>query len=181
MCTVEETSRKPNYRKDIEYGKVAEDDFLSFIRQKEDLLCFDVREIREYQNNDIDFVLTREKYIENLPSFETVLKEDSFFKVEVKLDSRALETGNLPYEVISHASSGWCVTTKSDFVYIVLTEKDKKEIRKRAWIEMNRWHGFCADRGKKKKISHIKSENGIVDLLCRIDDLEKDGVLKWII
>lgn len=179
MWTVEKTSRKPNYRKDIEYGKVAEDDFLSFIRQKEDLLCFDVRGIREYQNNDIDFILTRNN-INSLPSFEVVLKQESFFKVEVKLDSRALETGNLPYEVVSHSSSGWCITTKADFLYIVLTEKDKKLIKKRAWIDMTKWHEWCANRSKKKKISHIKSENGIVDLLCRIDDLEKDGVLKWI-
>ena len=97
-------------------------------------------------------------------------------KIEVKLDSRATYTQNIPYEMVSHNSSGWCVVTKCDFVYMVLTEKDSSNIVRRLWINMKKWHKFCADRSNKKEINIIKNEN-IVDLLCKISDLENNEVI----
>ena len=181
MSKVQETTRKPNYPVDLKYGKIGEKDFENHFEKcnKNGYSIFDVREFKEYQKIDIDYVIDI-KGEKQLPPVEDVLKEDRYIKIEVKLDSRANDTGNIPYEMISHSSSGWCVTTKSDYVYIVLVEKDGVNIIKRGWINMKRWHEFCANRNCNKKISYIVSENGIVDLLCKMSDLENNGVLKWI-
>lgn len=179
MNIVTETSRKPAYYKDINYGKLAENDFLDFIKKHSNYKCFDVRGIKEYQHNDIDFVLVAQDQITELPDIDVVLNDKMYKKIEVKLDSRGITTGNFPYEVISHSSSGWCMTTKSDLVYLVLVDRDDNVIRRRAWVSMKKWHKFCADRSMMKRVSYIKSED-IVDLLCSMDDMEKNGVLKWI-
>ena len=181
MALVEETARKPNYEKDIEYGKVAEEDFEEISKKFEDkgYTVFDVRKEKIYQNNDIDYVIDKEGK-DLLPSFESVMCDKRYQKIEVKLDGRGFETGNFPYEVISHSSSGWCITTKCDYVYFVLTESNTDNILKRGWIDMEKWHEYCANRKMRKKLSYIKSEKGIVDLLCNMEDMEKKGVLKWI-
>lgn len=43
-------------------------------------------------------------------------------------------------------------------------------------IDMKRWHDFCADRKTPKKVNVIQSES-IVDILCKINDLRKYGVI----
>lgn len=167
MGEVEQTRRSPDYYKDIEYGKVAEADFETVytpVIKKRGYSVSDVRMLKEYQNMDVDYV---------------VKKDDKEIKIEVKLDSVALETGNIPYEVVSHGSLGWCSVTECDFCYYCFTDRDGTDIRKRAWIDMKKWREFCADRKGYKKLSVIKNES-IVDLLCKINDLEKNSILTWI-
>lgn len=169
MGEVEKTRRSPDYYKDIEYGKVAENDFeqrFGDIISKKGYILVDVRNKEEYQNMDIDYIAVNKEDGKNV-------------NIEVKLDSVALETGNIPYEVISHGSLGWCSITKANFIYYCFTERDGNEIKKRAWINVSKWREFCADRKKNKKLSVIKNES-IVDLLCKIKDLEKNKILKWI-
>jgi len=160
MNITQETSRKPNYFKDIEYGKIGEIDFENNIVgkiNKRGYSLFDVRDERNYQNCDIDYVIDKNGK-DKLPPIETVLEDKIYVKIEVKLDSRAISTSNIPYELVSHSSSGWCVTTKCDYVYMVLTEKDNSKILKRLWIDMKKWHEFCANRKKGKKLSIIEDE-----------------------
>ena len=113
-----------------------------------------------------------------MPPIDEVISGKNFEKIEVKVDTRALETGNLPYEFISHGSSGWSVITKADYVYMVLCdESDGKIIAKSImWIDMTKWHEFVKNRKIKKRINHIWNES-IVDLLCRIDDMKDSGVI----
>lgn len=181
MGIVQKVTRTPDYYKDIEYGKIGENDFEKNICKKikdKGYSVFDVREEKKYQECDIDYIIDK-KGGDLIPPFNEVITNERYQKIEVKLDSRGINTGNFPYELVSHSNSGWCVTTKCDYVYLVLTEKDGSEIKKRAWIDMNKWHEYCANRKNKKKLSFIKSENGIVDLLCNMDDMNNKGVLTW--
>lgn len=181
MNEVEQTKRRPNFRKDIDYGKIAEIDFMDNIAplfKEKGYTIFDVSSVREYQLVDIDYIIDTKGY-PRLLEFDTVMNDNGYKKVEVKLDSIALETWNLPYEVVSHTNLGWSIITRCDVCYICLSERDTGYIVKRAWIDMPKWTAFCKDTKKKKKVSYIKDEN-IVDLLCRIQDLENEGILKWI-
>lgn len=181
MNEVEQTKRRPDFRKDIDYGKIAEKDFIDNMAplfKEKGYTIFDVSGIREYQLVDIDYIIDTKGYT-RLLDFDTVMKDKDYKKVEVKLDSIALETGNLPYEVVSHTNLGWSIITKCDVCYMCLAERDSGNIVKRAWIDMEKWTAFCKDTKKKKKVSYIKDEN-IVDLLCRIQDLDDDKILKWI-
>jgi len=181
MNEVEQTKRRPDFRKDIRYGKIAESDFMDNIApmfRNKGYTVFDVSDIREYQLVDIDYIIDTNGYTKLL-EFDTVMKDNYYKKVEVKLDSIALTTGNIPYETISHTNLGWSVITKCDICYMCLSERDSENIIKRAWIDMGKWTAFCKNTKTQKKLSFIKDEN-IVDLLCKIKDLEKEGILKWI-
>lgn len=183
MGIVEKTERKPNYYKDIKtFGKCAEDDFISHFYDNpsnNNKTLFDVRNIKQYQNVDIDFIIDKNGDNEINETFENVLINNRYVKVEVKYNSVALETGYLAYESISHGSLGWGDVTKCDLIYQVFTERDSLKIVKRAWIYMNKWKNYLADRNNKKKLSIIKNED-IVDLLCDLYDMENKGVLKFI-
>lgn len=182
MATVEKTIRPPSYMKDISiYGSGGEKLFLSLEASKFDrkgYKVFDVTEDIGYQYVDVDFVISKNSSIDVLPSIDKVLASKEFEKIEVKVDTRALETGNLPYEFISHGSSGWSVITEADYVYMILCdETDGKIVAKNAmWIDMSKWHEFVKNRRINKKINFIKNES-IVDLLCRISDMRDNGVI----
>lgn len=183
MGEVLNTARPPEYYADIKtFGKCGETDFEtnaipSFMKQG--ATVFDVRDIIIYQLNDIDYVVDKEGGME-LPPFDDIVYSKRYIKIEVKVDTRALTSGNLVYEVVSHGSSGWCVTTKCDWVYIVLTRLNTTEIVKRGWVNMKKWHEFCANRKTPKEMNYIKGEGGIVDMKCRMSDLIREGVMNWI-
>lgn len=182
MAIIDETERKPNYYNDIHtFGKFAEQDFIDNFNKKnnQNAKLFDVRTIKVYQHYDIDFII--DKYgNKTLPVLNNVLNNDRFQKIEVKYNSRALDTGYLAYESISHSSLGWGETTKCDLMYMVFCEKNTFNVKKRAWIHMKKWKEYLADRKNIKKINYIVNES-IVDLLCNIVDLEKKGVLTYIL
>jgi hypothetical protein len=182
MAVVEKTERPPSYIHDInKYGGGGEKIFLAleggnFSRKK--YRIFDVTKDKQYQFVDVDFVISKDGAIDKLPEIEKVLALDSFEKVEVKVDTRALETGNLPYEVVSHGSTGWSVLTKATYVYMILCIEGGGETiaKKIMWIDMNKWHSFAQNRNTTKKLNIIKNES-IVDLLCRINDMREYGVI----
>ena len=182
MATVERTIRPPSYMNDIKvYGSGGEKLFLSLESDKmatKGYKIFDVTTDVTYQHADVDFVVSKVPSIDKLPTVEEVLSSKEFEKIEVKVDTRALDTGNLPYEFISHGSSGWSVLTRADYIYMVLCEEvNNKLVAKNVmWIDMLKWHGFVDDRRIKKKVNFIKNES-IVDLLCKIDDMKNNGVI----
>jgi hypothetical protein len=167
---------------DIEkYGSGGENVFISLEgKSAEDkgYRIFDVTKEVEYQYTDIDFIICKDKTIEKLPSIDEVLSNDVFEKVEVKVDTRALETGNLPYEFISHGSSGWSVITKAKYIYMILCDESGNNVTAKTtmWIDMHKWHRFVQDRRIAKRINFIKDES-IVDLLCRISDMRANKVI----
>ena len=152
----EYTSRKPDYFSDIEtYGKFGED---LFLEDYKNLSIKDVRKSKFYQQVDIDFIVN-----------------DKWF-VEVKVDTVALKTGNLAFEVISHNSLGWSSITQADFIYIVLAEDKPLKAIKTILINMPTWREYCANRKTIKRINTIQSE-GIIDILCPIEELKKHNVI----
>lgn len=178
---VDRTAREPNYYGDMKYGEVGEMDFEKNCFPKFEILgytMFDVRSEKKYQHADIDYVISKNGCAV-LPDYCDVIYNKDYVKVEVKIDGVAIRSGNLAYEAISHSNLGWSTVTKCDFVYFVLTDESCHKIWRRAWVDMEKWNEYCSNRKFKKKLSVIKSENGIVDLLCNINDLERNGVLKW--
>ena len=182
MATVEKTIRPPSYMSDINvYGSGGEKLFLSLESSKFDAKgykVFDVTTDINYQYIDVDFIISKNGSLNALPGVDDVLASREFEKIEVKVDTRALETGNLPYEVISHGSGGWSIVTKADYVYMILCdETEGKIVAKIAmWIDMAKWHEFINNRRISKKINYIKNES-IVDLLCRINEMRDSGVI----
>lgn len=182
MAILDKTKREPNYFNDINvFGKRGEIDFENTIVPKllkKGYKIFDVRNIIYFQHCDIDYVVDkigRDILNEN---YDEVISSKEYVKVEVKCSTVALKTNHIAYEVVSHASLGWSILTKSDYIYIVFCGEDL-EIKKRAWIDMDLWHKFVTDRKKHKKVNVIKNES-IVDLLCRIDDLKSDNILTFL-
>ena len=162
----EETSRKPDYYKDIKrYGKFGEDIFIEKISNSR-FQIIDVTKNEFYQKQDVDFILVPE-------NGEIVL-------VEVKTDTRAWETKNLPYEVISHGHYGWSITTKATHVFFVLAKEDKetKELEYVGWliVDMKKWHEYCQNPKTEKIANFIKNEQ-ISDILCNITHLIEEGVI----
>lgn len=152
----EYTARRPNYYSDIEtYGKFGEE---LFLKEYGYLHIEDVRNINNWQRMDVDFIVSKK------------------WLVEVKVDTVALSTNNLAFEVISHGSLGWSFLTRAHYVYMVLAKDDPLRAIKSFVIDMNAWKEYCADRNIMKKINKIDSES-IVDLLCPIPDLKKHNVI----
>lgn len=86
-----ETSRKPDYYSDIDtYGKFGEE---LFLKEYSHLFIRDVRSDPDHQKTDVDFLV------------------NGRHRVEVKVDTVALKSGNIAYEMVSHGSSGWSVIT----------------------------------------------------------------------
>jgi hypothetical protein len=182
MSVLNETKRKPSYMNDIyTYGDGGENLFMSLEHQKineRGYKLFDVRTNKDYQFVDIDFVISKNSNLDELPNINEVLDSKDFIKVEVKTDMVALFTKNLPYEFISHESSGWSVITKADYIYMILCrEHDDKVIAEKVlWVDMHKWTKLVENRRIKKKINYIKNEC-IVDLLCKIEDMNDNGVI----
>ena len=160
----EKTSRDPDYFGDIDkYGKFGEDLFLSMYKDK--LEIEDVRKDKAFQKMDVDFICKRKNS-----------DDIRYFRVDVKVDTRALDTGNLAYEVVSHGSCGWSVVTGAEYLFFVLAKDNPLKAVRCLWIDRYKWDAYCSNRNTAKKMNIIQSES-IVDLLCKIDDLKNAGVI----
>lgn len=161
---VDYTKRQPDYSDDIQkYGGFGERVFLERYSQKMDIV--DVRKNKTYQRRDIDFL---------------VAKEDGVYSsVDVKVDTVGITSKKLVFEVISHSSSGWGLTTKADYIFMILAREEKGELEACVgyWLDVREWREFCAERTNKKVINTVVGE-GIVDLLCSIEDLKSQNVIK---
>lgn len=187
--SVEKTNRPPDFRSDIDrygtWGEALFSDTYAKTFSKRGYGLYNVTKDPYFQARDIDFVVAKcplyaEDYDELDDSMnEVIMTSPDFEKVEVKVDTRTVDTGNIPYEMCSHAQKGWCLVTKCDKVFfIVVREEGEKLIPlKGLWLDMNKWHEFIADKSTKKRPNFIRSENGIFDLLCKVDDLKEYGVV----
>lgn len=84
-----QTSRQPNYFSDIEYGKIAENDFESiFIPscRAEGYTVHDVRLVKEYQHADTDYVVDKAGGLSAPTLDEAVSNRSRYALIEVKLD-----------------------------------------------------------------------------------------------
>lgn len=185
--SADRTNRPPNFSSDVEkYGAWGESLFEKHYEKafkKKGYTLFNVSKIKEYQDNDIDFVIA--KYEDDDPSNPPTMDDvilggtDEYEKVEVKVDTRTIDTGNIPYEMISHGQLGWSLRTKCDKVFFIIAKEEGDTLTpiRGHWIIMNNWHEFIADRSKNKISNLIKAERGIADLLCKESDMLESGVI----
>ena len=188
--SVEKTNRPPDFNSDVEkYGTWGENLFIETYRpkfEKKGYTAFNVTKNPEYQVIDIDYVIAKhgkreeKSQLEEIPyNINDVLSLNDFEKVEVKVDTRTIDTGNVPYEMVSHSQLGWCLRTKCDKVFFIIVREENDTVTpvKALWLDMRKWHEFVADKATKKRCNFIRSENGIFDLLCKADDLKAYGVV----
>ncbi len=150
--------RTPDFYTDAEkYGKVGEELFLS---EHKRLDITDVRNVRKYQDIDVDFLIHW---------------KDKQINVEVKTDTVAFMTNNLVYEVVAHNASGWGMITQADYMYEVLLGL-YSDVVKTIVVDMHKWKEFIRDRKTPKKLNVLK-ETDTVNLLCDIDELRKYGAI----
>lgn len=185
--SVDKTNRPPDFRSDIDrYGTWGEALFESHYRpqfEKKNYVLFNVTKNQKYQVNDIDFIVA--KYLAEDPETpdhqsNLILGDvDNYERIEVKVDTRTIDTGNIPYEMVSHSQLGWCMVTKCDKVFFIIAKENGEELTpiKGLWLDMKKWREFIADKTTKKKCNYIRSENGIFDLLCKVEDLQTYGVV----
>lgn len=197
--SVDKTNRPPDFKSDIDrYGTWGETLFSETYAKtfsKRGYGLYNVTKDPFFQVRDIDFVVAKsplyeEDYdgLDNDKQFpdewddsmnEVVMISSDFEKVEVKVDTRTIDTGNIPYEMVSHSQLGWCLATKCDKVFFIIAREEGENLTplKGLWLDMEKWRDFIADKKTKKKCNFIRSENGIFDLLCKVDDLQKYGVI----
>ena len=197
--SVDKTNRPPDFKNDVEkYGTWGEnlfrDTYLPLFEKREYGL-YNVTQDPFFQVRDIDFVVAKkplyaEDYdgLDNGKKFpdewdesynETVLEDPDFETIEVKVDTRTIDTGNIPYEMISHAQLGWSIVTKCDKVFFIVVREEGDTVTpiRGLWIDMKKWREFIADRKTRKISNLIRSEQGIADLLCKEKDLREYGVI----
>lgn len=197
--SVDKTNRPPDFKSDIDrYGTWGEALFSETYAKtfsKRGYGLYNVTKDPFFQVRDIDFVVAKsplyeEDYdgLDNDKQFpdewddsinEVVMTSPDFEKVEVKVDTRTIDTGNIPYEMVSHSQLGWCLATKCDKVFFIIAREEGENLTpvRGLWLDMEKWRDFIADKTTKKKCNFIRSENGIFDLLCKVDDLQKYGVI----
>jgi len=176
-----ETSRKPNFHSDIrKYGKLGERTFTRIFTpyaRKRQMDLIDVSETPEFQDVDIDFLISPKILdLENI-NLKRILNDRDIRKFEVKVDTRALTTGNIPFEIISHHRfRGWSYLTKADYIVFFLTDMECTSISRMLMVDMPKWREMVESRKARYRINHIYNE-GIVDLLVPIAEMRNEHVI----
>lgn len=181
--SVDFTARKPDFKNDIvTYGDWGENLFVTSYAgdfEKKGYTVFNVTKDPEYQSIDIDFVVSKDGDKE-APTFSEIMENPTRYEtIEVKVDTRTIDTGNVPYEVISHAQPGWSLVTKCNKVFFIIARENGDVLTPISglWIDMLKWEKYIFDKTTPKRCNFIKSENGIADLLCKLKDLRNYGVV----
>ena len=185
MATHQQTIRKPNFKNDIKkYGEFAENDFIELFNKNQlnqNKKLFDVRQIKEYQLLDIDFVIVNQKQSE-LPDIDIVLNDKNKYQtIEVKYNGRALDTGWIAFEYVSHGKPGWGLISKCDLMYTVFGKEVNNQlyIEKRAWIYFDKWKEYINNKNHKKVPNYINNEN-VFDVLTNLQDMIDKKIIKEI-
>ena len=182
--SVYSASREPDFKSDLNtYGKIGERFFLACFGNSmtaKGWIIYDVSNEPFWQKLDIDFVVSKAgKPLIN--DMSTVLDE-SFLKIEVKVDTRCHKTGNLPYEIISHGKWGWSISTCADRAIVVSCEDGLKDGKLYAYefymIDMVKWKVFSSySINCAKDVPNKIEKEEIYDFLCRIEDMKRSGVI----
>lgn len=178
--SVYETSRQPDFQKDIAtYGKIGENFFMNTFGKaltSRGEQVYDVSNRLFWQKIDVDLVISKGgKPL--VDSFEAV-SDDSFLKIEIKVDTRAAHTGNLPFEIISHGGWGWGIKSHADKVFVVLCEDGIQNgmiyAHKAYLIDMLKWKVFASYSSNtfRNAPNRIVNEE-IYDFLCKIEHMKK--------
>lgn len=138
-----------NFRQSMEVGKRGEEHIIEYLNNSDNIKkIVDVRDIREYQKMDVDFLVTFADGIER--------------KIEVKTDT--YKSGNIYYEVISSEESdtlGCFEKTEADYLFYYFVNwgylyiLGMEEYRK--WFQ-EKQESFN-DAGYKKRVRNSAGKN----------------------
>ena len=181
--SVTSTFRPPNFGADVyTYGKIGEKFFMEFHGSqfmKNGYKIYDVSNIQFWQKIDVDFVVT--KYENELQNDWKCVYDPAFTKIEVKVDTRAHDTGNLPFEVISHGNFGWSINTHADKVFMILCNDGIQGGKLYAYeeylIDMKKWKEFGSYGSNSFRRPNVIYNEEIYDFLHKIVDLKSAGVI----
>lgn len=144
-------------------GKLGERVVFDYLNSKVKEIMNVTKDTRYFQEEDVDFIV---KYYDG-----------NIYKIEVKTDFKAHETGNIYYEVNSYTTKGCFARTKADLVmyYIpktyTLLQIDVPKIR--SYIEENKENLKLTNAGT--------FETGVSSgYLLKINELKDKGILKEI-
>lgn len=185
--SVDRASVPPDFTEDKRRGRVGEQFTLNSILKKYSENGYDVYDVREvpfWEEIDIDFVVTKKGNV--LTNDWECVRSDKFLKIEVKVDGKAIESGNLAYEIISHGKFGWALKTHADRVFMFITDKvisknDKGEDSLHAYewyiIDMKKWKAYADYVSNSPFGPNWIRDEIIVDILHRISDLKKENII----
>lgn len=141
------------FAKDLIVGQCGEDKVYNFLRHKKNVKqIMDVTQAKKYQNDDIDLLVQT--------------NDDEVYSVEIKRDTMADKTGNIPYETKSNSNVGCLERSKADYIF---------------WVTDNHiyWHSLTSIR-KYIDLTEpvlIKMGDNARGYLLPIEDLKEKGVL----
>ncbi len=122
-----------NWNRDLQKGAKGEDRVINYLNQK--FIVNDTRNDVQYQNDDIDFVLTN--------------KNNITFTFELKTDYRIGKTGNILFATYNDRQTGrykdWALKTKADYIGVFDINNDKLYI-----ID---WNNFSSHLNDYRQIS----------------------------
>lgn len=181
--SVTQTFRPPSFGSDVlSYGKVGERFFVNFHGPQfiqNGYKIYDVSNVPFWQKIDVDFVITKSE--NEISNDWDCVNNPAFTKIEVKVDTRAHDTGNLPYEVISHGNFGWSINTHADKVFMVLCNDGFQDGKLYAYeeylIDMKKWKDFGSYGSNSFRRPNAIYNEEIYDFLHKIDELKKEGVI----
>ena len=138
-----------NFRQSMEVGKRGEEHIIEYLNNSDNVKkIVDVRDIREYQKMDVDFLVTFADGVER--------------KIEVKTDT--YKSGNIYYEVISSEESdtlGCFEKTEADYLFYYFVNwgylyiLGMEEYRK--WFQEKQ--ELFNDAGYKKRVRNSEGKN----------------------
>lgn len=138
-----------NFRQSMEVGKRGEEHIIEYLNNSDNVKkIVDVRDIREYQKMDVDFLVTFADGIER--------------KIEVKTDT--YKSGNIYYEVISSEESdtlGCFEKTEADYLFYYFVNWGYLYIlgmgEYRKWFQEKQ--ELFNDAGYKKRVRNSAGKN----------------------
>lgn len=146
---------KNNFQRDLEFGKIGENDFITNqynkILIKKYPYFYDTRDIPKFRNVDVDFVISKvpldlsteekiQSLIDNTKHFEQGLRNANYLFVEIKTDRMAYKTNNMVYKITAKDGAGSTARSKCDFLYYYVVDKNDKI-----------WKGYCYSMFKLRR------------------------------
>lgn len=197
-------SRTPNFKNDNEIAKIGENLFVKYAEYHGYMNVKDVREVVEFQDNDIDYVVLTGDFTEydilkmnknrhNLITnkFEPMVTPERAktigYSVEVKTDLVTHRTRNVVYELLSHDMPGCMAKSVADYIFYVAIDEATHVIQEAWIIKLKSWREWV--RIKDRTINNggpIKTNNfdkhgknqECFNFLCNVDDMVKDNIAK---
>lgn len=190
-----------------DFGKMAEtlyeESYCNVFKKMGCKYHYDVRLLRPFQLVDIDFIESKIELdlSDEIKQLDLVcntgihtdanLKNNKYYFVEVKADSRTHDTGNAVLEITAKDKSGWFGNTRADFIAYVPYDEEKKYFLDYCWMinsfKLRQYLGLNDKNINKQKglrmnywtVKGVKDSN-CLNILCGVDRMVECGAAKVI-